>query len=57
MQWLFPLVLALILSRYNSRERTCNAGIKLSKCGRRDLPFYYIAVGNPLFLSRFMKIL
>ncbi len=57
MQWLFPLVLALILSRYNSRERTCNAGIKLSKCGRRDLPFYYIAVGNPLFLSHFMKIL
>ncbi len=27
-----PFVLALILSRFYLRERTCNAGIKLSMC-------------------------
>ena len=46
MQYLPPPVLALILSRFYLRERTCNAGIKLSMCSRKDFPFYYIAVGK-----------
>ncbi len=44
--------MALTLSRYYLRERTCNAVYEIVKEHRRDfVPLYYIADGNPAFFS------
>ena len=50
-----PSVVALILSRSYLRERTCNAGMKLSRCSLRNLSLYLIADENAVFLSLFEK--